>query len=227
MKFSFVAISNNAKTGPIPVTTSSAESCPPSCPFNSGGCYAKMGPLAIHWSKITNGLRGVEWPEFLAAVRSIGFRKLWRHNQAGDLPGEGETIDFGMLSELVAANEGKRGFTYTHKSPVGKNKAAIFYANKNGFTVNLSGNSVGHADKLRALKIGPVVTVLPVEASNGPRQFISPAGNRVVICPATYRAGFNCEKCGICQNAKRETIIGFPAHGTAKRKAGEIAKGTR
>ena len=36
--------SANAKTGPIPVSVTSDDSCPKSCPFNDGACYAKSGP---------------------------------------------------------------------------------------------------------------------------------------------------------------------------------------
>ena len=44
--------SANRKVGPIPVTTTSATTCPDVCPFNNaneGGCYANGGPLAMHW----------------------------------------------------------------------------------------------------------------------------------------------------------------------------------
>lgn len=44
---------------------------------------------------------------------------------------------------------------------VATNRAAVAAANAAGFTVNLSGNNVAHADALAALAIAPVVTVLP------------------------------------------------------------------
>ena len=38
-----VIFTARSKTGPIPVTTSSAETCP----FQSQGCYAKSGPFSL------------------------------------------------------------------------------------------------------------------------------------------------------------------------------------
>ena len=53
--------SGNAKTGPIPVTTTERASCPSTCPFYDKGCYAKSGPLALHWRKVSDGERGTDW----------------------------------------------------------------------------------------------------------------------------------------------------------------------
>lgn len=47
--YHFTRVSGNAKCGPIPVTTTSADSCPPTCSFKGNGCYAESGPLAMHW----------------------------------------------------------------------------------------------------------------------------------------------------------------------------------
>ena len=77
--------------------------------------------------------------------------QLWRHNQAGDLPGRGNKIDLRLLAELVAANRQRRGFTYTHKPLTAANVAAIMGATRDGFTVNVSANSPAHgAAKRRA-----------------------------------------------------------------------------
>ena len=106
--------SGNAKTGPIPVTTTERASCPTTCPFYSKGCYAKSGPLALHWRKVSDGERGTDWQGLTKFVRSLPDRQLWRHNQAGDLPHINGQINGTLLGELVRANKGKRGFTYTH-----------------------------------------------------------------------------------------------------------------
>jgi hypothetical protein len=147
---------------------------------------------------------------------------LWRAAQAGDLPGEGDVIDRGELEQLVEANKGRKSFTYTHKPPVGQNAEAIAAANENGFTINLSGNSLTHADELADLAIAPVVTVLAasVEGNVG---IETPKGRRVVVCPATYRDDTSCKTCGLCQVRDRKVIVGFPAHGAAKKAATAIA----
>ena len=210
--------SANVKTGPIPVSTSSATTCPDACPFKLQGCYAKSGPLAIHWSKVTSGLRGIEWNAFLETVRSFSTGQLWRHNQAGDLPGTGDKIDVKALGALAKANTGRRGFTYTHKPATGSNLRAIRSANRAGFVVNLSANSIQHADKLAKLKL-PVAAVVP---QNSPDRFTTPGGNKVVICPAQRVAGLSCDKCRLCAKADRGFIIGFRPHGTGAKKVEAI-----
>jgi len=219
-------VSSNAKTGPIPVSTSSANTCPKACPFNSanaGGCYANGGPLAIHWRKVTQGLSGMAWDSFLKAIRKFPNGQLWRMNQAGDLPGNEDSLDIQALGDIVSANRGRNGFTYTHK-PLHKEseRQAVKQANANGFTVNLSGNDLGHADSLYDMSIGPVVVVLP-DSVSGPTDITTPMGRPVKVCPATYRDDVTCASCGICAVATRKAIIGFPAHGNGKRKASSIA----
>jgi len=207
--------SANVKTGPIPVSITGADSCPPSCPFSGGGCYAKGGPLAIHWRKVTQGDRGLAWSDFVAQIDSLPNGQLWRHNAAGDLIGAGESIDPVALGQLVKANQGKRGFTYTHKTNHADNFQWIKAANDWGFTVNMSANSLDHADQLADIGAGPVVTVLPIDA---PTKQLTPKGRTVVTCPATYRENVSCATCKLCAVSDRTTIVGFPAHGNAKAK---------
>lgn len=219
-----VAKSGNEKTGPIPVTTTGAQTCPKACPFRNdreGGCYAQGGPLGMHWRAVTDGRRGSGWKGLCEAIAALPDGQLWRHNQAGDLPGDGVAIDADALSALVTANKGRRGFTYTHYEPsAAGNGAAIAAANADGFRVNLSANNPAHADDLAALGIGPVVCVLPEDAIENTR---TPAGRRVVVCPATQRDDVNCATCQLCQR-QRDVIVGFPAHGSSKRKAGEASR---
>jgi hypothetical protein len=107
--------SSNRKTGPIPVTTTTADSCPDACPLKDNGCYGDGGPLLLHWRKVSNDERGGSWPDLCSFVRNLEAGTLWRHNQVGDLPGNGNRIDRKALESLVFANNGRKGFTYTHK----------------------------------------------------------------------------------------------------------------
>lgn len=114
MKTHLTLSSNNAKTGPIPVSTSSKATCPAACPLKDNGCYASNFPMSLHWNTLSEGKRGHEWPEFLHAVKGLPKGQLWRHNQAGDLVGADNQIDGKALKQLTKANAGRRGFTYTH-----------------------------------------------------------------------------------------------------------------
>ena len=222
MNYHLTRISNNAKTGKIPVSTSGADTCPDVCPLKSAGCYAKSGPLGLHWNAVTTGSRGVDFEAFLASIRRLPRGQLWRHNQAGDLPGINETIDKVALEKLVEANRGKRGFTYTHKPMTHENMAAIKAANLNGFAINLSANSLTHADQLQALNIGPVAAIIP---SNSPKTFRTSGGNKVVTCPAQTSDRVTCERCKLCSLANRDYIIGFLPHGTGKKHAENLTRG--
>ncbi len=216
--------STNEKTGRIPVSTSTALTCADSCPLKGNGCYAEGYPLKGRWQEVTDGKRGVNWQKFVGTVAALPEGQLWRHNQAGDLPGNGDIIDAYAMGELVEANRGKRGFTYTHKPhDLGDNLAAVSQANMAGFTVNWSANNLAHADQLTALNAGPVAVVLPADVS-GNVAVATPAGRKVVVCPATYRDDVNCASCGLCAVRDRKVIVGFPAHGNAKRKASNVAK---
>ena len=210
--------SSNAKTGPIPVSTTERASCWQGCAFYGAGCYAEAGPLRLHWDKVSAHVRGYDWAAFLREVSAMPAGTFWRHNQAGDLPGEGAVIDSAALRSLVDANVGKRGFTYTHKpmdDPA--NRAAVADANARGFTINLSANNLAHADELAALNVGPVAVVVPIDY---PREgTTTPDGRPVRTCPATYRDDVSCDTCRACANADRNVIIAFPAHGTGKAKA--------
>lgn len=211
--------SANAKTGPIPVSTTSALSCSDTCPFKDNGCYAESGPLALHWRAVTTGDRGLTWPEFCNAIAQLPDGQLWRHNQAGDLPGLGDYINPAAMQLLIDANKGRRGFTYTHKPATPENLELIRAANAAGFTVNLSANNLAHADTLAETGAGPVVTVLPADA---PAKLRTPAGRPVITCPAQTRDDVSCADCQLCARADRPTIIGFLAHGTGAKKAEKI-----
>lgn len=210
--------SGNAKTGPIPVSTSSRDTCPDSCPLKRNGCYADGGPLAMHWSKVTDGRRGTSYLSFLDKIAALPEGQLWRHNQAGDLPGVGNDIDYGMLAQLAIANRGRQGFTYTHKTGSERNLRACRDANVAGFTVNLSANSVEHADTLYG-KGSPVATI----ATRTDKTYRTPKGRKVVTCPATIRDGITCADCKLCARSDRDFIIAFPVHGASKRKAATVA----
>ena len=213
--------SSNAKTGPIPVSTTSADTCPNDCPFRGNGCYADGYPLKGRWDEVTRGERGGSLAALCEKIAALPAGQLWRHNQAGDLPGDGEEINAAELMEIVIANMGRRGFTFTHYNPAkSQNAVPISIANREGFTINLSANNLAHADDLAALDIGPVAVVLP--AGFDGRRTQTPAGRRVAQCPATYR-DTTCADCGLCAMRDRKVIVGFPAHGVHKRKADAIA----
>jgi hypothetical protein len=229
MNYLFTLRSKNPKTGEIPVTMSSRDTCPDVCPLKTtvdyegiimeGSCYGNGNPMIMHWDKLpSKDPARTSWDNIVHEVSMLGRGQLWRHNQVGDLPGENNAIDAVAMNKLIAANLGKRGFTYTHKPTTTENNRVIKRANRYGFTINLSGNNIQHADYLKSLNIAPVVCILPA-ADTAIKVQTSPAGHKIVTCPATYQKDVTCKNCGLCQHADRDYIIGFPAHGKSKKKA--------
>lgn len=223
--------SYNQKTGPIPVSTSEASTCPPSCPFMGNGCYAGQGPIKWQWDKVGNGA-GHTWDMFLRQIQALPPGMIWRHNQAGDLAGAGDGINAASLEALSRANRGRRGFTYTHKPVIAQkgvsehraasNRKSVQKANNSGFTVNLSADTMSEADELAELGIGPVVVALPKDQTSNTK---TPAGRPVIICPYYKNNLMTCSVCQLCQKRGRKTIVGFPAHGTGWAKVDRIARG--
>src|SRR5712675_1005095 len=242
MRVHFIAVSQNAKTGPIPVSIVERASCWSGCALYENGCYAKAGALALHWDRVSRGIAGGPWLEFCAKIAALRPGRLWRYAQAGDLPGYGPEIDGALLNELVAANIGKNAIAFTHKPVLGddpvavENRRLVAGAVKAAFMVNLSADNPARADRLAGLGIAPVVTVLArTYARKAVRhrfkrrrdewaETISEWRDRTTslsrYTPAGRRIAVcpatysdaTCKSCGACARV-RDAVIGFPAHG--------------
>lgn len=229
MFYSFVRSSKNRKTGPIPICSAARETCPSNCPFKripnstakSGftynGCYADHLMVTHTWNKLSH--KGLTIAELCEQIRRLPKRQLWRYGVMGDLPGMDNAIDAIAVDMLIAANKGRRGFGYTHKPLTHTNKLIIRDANLRGFRINLSANSLEHADTLANAMVGPVVTVLPSDWKR--RSFQTSQGRRGIVCPAYTRDDMTCGRCGLCAMETR-AIIGFPAHGSSKKKVDAV-----
>jgi hypothetical protein len=215
--------SSNAKTGPIAVTTSDARTCPVTCPFyDGGGCYAASGPLKLHWDKVTAGERGGDWIALQDSIAAAKLKpgSLLRHNQAGDLPQDGngyiqsETVKY--LTAIFTAAKLK-AFTYTHHVQNAFNLGIVKRCNSQGFTVNLSCDSEAQAAK-RHREGYPSVCVVP---SDDTRRSWETDGVKFQTCPADLKEGVTCSTCKLCTLADRSCVVAFRAHGTGKRKVSE------
>ena len=219
MQAHLTKISSNSKTGAIPVSTTSKESCPNACPFKKvgaeyNGCYADDYHLNMHWQSVTDAKRGSDWDSFCSDISKLPRNQLWRHNQAGDLVGVDNVINADSLAKLVKANKGKKGFTYTHYPLLDNadNLTNVKSAISNGFTINASANNDNEAMQLFALGL-PVATIAtqskPYKLANGVQ---------VAICPAQKSDAMTCAKCQLCAEPSRDYIIGFIPHGTKSKK---------
>lgn len=214
MQFQFIRKSKNDKTGPIPVTYSPRATCGDACPLKDGACYGETGPVSWNWNKLDKAERGDDWYIMIEKIDKLPAMQLWRHNVLGDLPHNNQWIDGNAVRQLMDANIGKLGFTYTHHDmSIEYNRHIVEYANKKGgFTINLSANDIEHADKLYSLDIGPVAVMVPEHQTEN---FKTPMGRDVIICPAAFKDEVTCATCKMCQR-QRDFIVGLPVHGARK-----------
>lgn len=220
MWVSLIQKSGNDKTGDIAVTYTEEDSCPSACKHKDTTCYARFGKVGLHWRKVREGMRGDNWTAFCCRVKSFNAGMLWRHNVAGDLPQRRDgRISVRKTRQLSRAARDTRGFTYTHYDVLTDvhNRAAVAEMNDGpGLVVNLSGDSPSHADQLIRLNIGPVTCILPEDAPH--RGNVTPDGVPIVVCPAQTTDHVTCKTCKLCAVGTRKTVVGFLAHGAAKKR---------
>lgn len=209
LRVRFIRESMNVKLGAIPCSTSSPSTCPRSCAWFGRGCYAEAHYIGARWRQVAK--TGMTWYRFCAEIASLPPGQLWRHNEAGDLPGYGEHVDEVLLDELVKANDGRRGFTFTHKHSLRSNRPAIEAANAAGFAINLSLDSLAQVDEKR--EQGWRVPLTVVVPSDAPQHMRTPGGAHVIVCPAQVREEVTCSSCGMCALPRRKAVIAFRAHG--------------
>lgn len=212
LKYSLSA--GNSKTGAMLLVRSPRSTCPESCGLKGNGCYAENFPLALHWLK--QDTVGVDFATVLYAVRTLPKKALWRLFEAGDFEPSSENpelISSQQVISLIAANNGKRGFGYTHY-PVLPNLETLQLMNASGLTINVSADSFEQAEVYFSLGLPTVVVV----AENFPKDIVVD-GVRVVVCPnQSTPSKPTCLQCQMCQKPDRDYVIGFRAHGTKKRK---------
>lgn len=219
-------ISGNVKVGAIPVSTTEEASCPSECPLKGTDCYARFGPLGMHWRKVKEGMRGDNWTAFCNRVKKFVTGQLWRHNQAGDLPQRKDgRIHKGKAKQLARASKHTNGWTYTHYDPTDEHNASTIKEmnETGGLTVNLSADSLTEAEEYVQLDIGPVVVTVPEDTPHKGNK--TPNGLPIVICPAQTQEDMNCEQCKLCAVRDRKSIVGFLAHGTAVKRLTSRLKG--
>ena len=171
---------------------------------------------------MSNGQRGGSWSDLTNFVSGLAAGTMYRHNQSGDFfydtDDQGrELINLAMLKQLVDANKasGAKGYTYSHHKLNTHNKEALKYANTNGFTVNASCETMSQADDVISAGV-PAVCVVD---NSQPVPARTPAGHKVVVCPA-QTSDTDCKSCGLCAKNldRRSCVVAFLSHGNGAKK---------
>ena len=223
--------SSNVKTGPMTVTRTTSETCPESCPLLGNGCYDQQGNGAIHRRRVdAEQYTTYTATEFMKEIPR--FTMVWRMNEGGDLWGKGDTIDGDTLQRFAEAvnDAGNMPIVYTHKPIAGvtsRGDGKVRVANQHALrravramdgTINISCDTLQEADN--AKDRGFDATVVVPHDAEGP--IYTPAGRRVVMCPAQER-DITCSTCKLCAK-KRKGIVGFKAHGGSAKKISKRLK---
>lgn len=217
--FHLSRVSSNEKTGPIAVTTTSKNSCPASCGMREV-CYAALGPLAWHWSKVSDGSRSKQWREHLDDLATLPLGSPLRLNQAGDLVANSGRLSRAFIDGLLSVVKSRRlqAWTYTHHDhTVGDNGKLLRRANREGLRINVSTETEESAD--RAIASG-LPAVLAVSSEETRTVWRTPDRNLVKVCPAQLR-DTDCNRCMLCHKRGSKVIIAFLAHGSRKNRANQ------
>lgn len=221
--------SGNKKLGGIASSTSSWDTCSSSCGMFKD-CYAKKGPQSWHAAKLSRGERGTDWDSFCAAVESLKFGTMFRHNVSGDLPVSPQGLILTMeLDQLqcAAVNAGLMFYTYTHHhtnqlGDVNANTVKRF--SSPGFVINISTESVTDAVKYHRDGQDVVITnsavfelaVRAIKDNKNPLEVVntydinSPV--KVIPCPEQYTDSATCASCKLCARHNRDYVIAFRKH---------------
>lgn len=214
--------SSNKKTGPIAVSTTSRDSCSPSCPLFGNGCYAETGPLKLHWDKVSDGPwaekpRGTDIETFIRELKTLPEGSCLRHNQAGDLPHFNGSINahaLGLIANACAERKLK-AWTYTHHDIEHYGNRELIKASPSmGMVVNVSAHSQAHAIDVYRQGM-PAVCIVPKDTQVNTWCTDSV---RFVVCPAQTKQNLTCAECKLCANADRTCVVAFKAHGTQAKK---------
>jgi hypothetical protein len=215
-------ITTNKKLGAMATSTTSRDSCSPSCPLLGNGCYADAGgPLRLHWDIVSSGPeaekpRGVDIESFIKALKTLPEGSCFRHNQAGDLPHANGKINAHALELITNACAERKltAWTYTHHSIDNMNNIVMIeWANKAGLTVNVSAHSQQQAADYQRAGI-PSVCIVP---KNETRKAWEHDGVKFLVCPAQWSEK-SCKDCRLCAVADRACVVAFKAHGSQAKK---------
>mgnify|MGYP007063364451 FL=1 len=202
----WVSKSSDSKIGKIVASYSPLDTCPDSCVFKSGGCYAwGLFYLRILGKKIEDGRIKAR-----SLKDALGSRdkncKVVRHRVAGDVVGD---VD-GTIEEChLVEQEGLINIGYTHDW-----ETEVTQPLKEWFRASC--NTLEEVAKAKAMGWS---TTLAVHGEGIPKS-INIDGQKGVLCPARHdvpdKKDITCNDCTLCKvtDKTKDIIVMFEVHGT-------------
>ena len=211
-------------TGPFVVSTyvSIAATCPDSCAFKSGGCYAQAGASHLTMRGLDRAALGlVALDVTLAEAAAID--RLWVRGVPQDGADGGRDLRLHVGGEVSCAEGaralaaavtryqargGGRCWTYTHRW------RSIPREAWGPISVLASCERLADAEAARAR--GYAVAIVVPRYPDGPATWPY-AGGRALPCPAEASDGATCSSCRACMDDRRlrerGLVIAFAVHG--------------
>jgi len=213
-KVHWVAVSKDAKTGPVVASYSPKNTCPDTCTLKEGGCYAwGLFYLNVLGKKIADGRITIKSLSDALKERAAS-AKIVRHRIAGDVVGDvAPTIE--ECKEVERAGLINIGYTHTWQEDASQPLKEYFRASCQSLDEVMRARGNGWATTLIVENEGDVPSVLP-------------NGERAYLCPAQRSKKVTCNTCTLCRVSPAtagKTVV-FTAHGspgTMKKIAGKVA----
>jgi hypothetical protein len=219
--YQFVANSHNKKTGAMPVTSTSSNSCPVTCGLYND-CYGKSSYTRLQWDKLDK--KGIDFNQLMNLINSLRKNSPIRFNVVGDLTNNNGIIDSNKLIKLAntVKNRALNMILYTHLELSYLNVAAFKLAFLKGLHINISCETIDKAKQALNYGLNSVI-VLPMGSIN---KVLKIDDFIIVRCPNEYNAKIQCVNCMLCSKdrVQKRVVIAFTAHSTTKKRLSEKLK---
>lgn len=218
-----VEATQSAKVGKVSATYVSQRTCPTSCAFLAGGCYAMNGHMSLIATKPLNrntpaDMTAAQIARIEArAIDTLSGRLDLRLHIVGDSFTETGTINIATAAEAFMRRGGRRVWTYTHAWREVPREA--------WGEVSVLASCETEAEVLEARARG-YAAALVVESHGTPKRHAQ-GPLQVLPCPEQTR-GVQCVSCRLCMDDRRllatGTVIAFAVHGSpvSKSKAAAV-----
>lgn len=211
--------SSNVKTGDVPtlwagLTEEETRASCSGCSLLGEGCYAWSG--AVRFGAISARKKAAADPSSRTIAAAIAgaarSARMIRATGLGDIGRSGKAAADEVVSAAQSAGLALVGYTHHWREP----SVATSWRGR------LMASTETLADADQAVDAGWRATVIvPADA---PRVLETPAGRKVIVCPAQVREGaVTCNECRLCDAGRPGPVIAFRAHGNQKASA---ARGT-
>lgn len=205
-KVHWVSESSDKKIGPVVASYSTIDSCPDSCEFKSGGCYAwGLFYLKILSGKIDRGSIKIKNLSD-ALLDKIPAAKIVRHRVAGDVVGDVEAT-LSECRQVESANLINIGYTHTWKEEESQPLKQYFRASCNSLEDVVEAHANGWSAALAVTGNVPKSTTID--------------GKKAVLCPARHdvegKRDITCNDCTMCKISykTKDIVIMLEVHGNA------------